>query len=169
MKFLQKFIRRIKPSFEEGGKYEKFGTAFNAFESFLFVPGHATLNGSHIRDAIDLKRTMSVVVIAMLPAMLFGMWNTGYQHYAALGNTAGWLDCFLFGLEKVLPIIVVSYVSGLAVEFIFASFKKHPVNEGFLVTGLLIPKRTASTSCGCHPQAWAAARRKRAPTSNSTS
>ena len=114
-------------------------TTFDAFETFLYVKGNVTKKGSHIRDAIDMKRTMFHVVIALVPAMLFGMWNVGYQHYNAIGHDVSFWDQFLFGLIRVLPLIVVSYVSGLAVEFIFASIRKHEVNEGFLVSGLLIP------------------------------
>lgn len=141
MKPLRRIVDKIRPNFEKGGKLEKFYPAFNAFETFLFVPGETTpAAGAQIRDAIDLKRTMIIVVMSLGPCMLFGMWNTGYQHYLALGmNDMGLLDNFLFGLSKVLPIIVVSYVSGLSVEFLFAIIRKHKVNEGFLVTGSLIP------------------------------
>ncbi len=114
-------------------------STFDAFETFLFVPDKVTTRGAHIRDSIDMKRTMIIVVIAMVPALLFGMWNTGYQHFIATGTEAGFLDNFLHGFVKVLPIIVVSYASGLAVEFIFAQIRNHEVNEGFLVTGMLIP------------------------------
>lgn len=139
MKLLRNALDRIKPQFEEGGKFGKFQSTFNAFETFLFVPDKTTFKGSHIRDNIDLKRTMSIVVLAMLPPLLFGMWNTGYQHYLAFGKAGPMLEIFLFGLLKVLPIIIVSYISGLAVEFIFAQYRKHEVNEGFLVSGMLIP------------------------------
>ncbi|HLF47396.1 MAG TPA: NADH:ubiquinone reductase (Na(+)-transporting) subunit B [Chitinophagaceae bacterium] len=141
MKPIRKILDKIKPNFEKGGKLEKFYPAFNAFETFLFVPGETTPSiGAHIRDAIDLKRTMIIVVLSLGPCMLFGMWNTGYQHYLALGiSDTGLLDNFLFGLMKVLPIIVVTYVSGLSIEFLFAIIRKHKVNEGFLVTGSLIP------------------------------
>ena len=141
MKALRKIVEKVKPNFEKGGKLEKFYPAFNAFETFLFVPGDTTPStGAHVRDAIDLKRTMILVVLSMMPCLLFGMWNTGYQHYRALGITdAGFADQFIFGALKVLPIIVVSYVVGLGVEFTFAIIRKHKVNEGFLVTGMLIP------------------------------
>lgn len=141
MKPLRNFLEKVKPNFEKGGKLEKFYPAFNAFETFLFVPGHtAPARGAHIRDAIDLKRTMIIVVLAMVPCLLFGMWNVGYQHHLALGMAeASFADNFIFGAIKVLPIVIVSYVVGLSVEFIFAIIRKHTVNEGFLVSGMLIP------------------------------
>jgi Na+-transporting NADH:ubiquinone oxidoreductase subunit B len=140
VKPLKNLIEKIRPRFEKGGKLEKFYPAFNAFETFLFVPGDTTpAAGSHVRDAIDLKRTMILVVISLMPCLLFGMWNTGYQHYRALGMNASFIDNFLFGLIKVLPIIIVAYAVGLTIEFIFAIIRKHKVNEGFLVTGSLIP------------------------------
>lgn len=141
MKPLRNLLEKLKPTFEKGGKLEKFYPAFNAIETFLFVPGETTLpGGSHVRDAIDLKRTMILVVLAMFPCMLFGMWNTGYQHYIAIGITnASLFDNFLFGAIKVLPIVIVSYVVGLSVEFLFAIIRKHKINEGYLVTGSLIP------------------------------
>ncbi|HNW90255.1 MAG TPA: NADH:ubiquinone reductase (Na(+)-transporting) subunit B [Bacteroidales bacterium] len=139
MKGLRQFIDKIKPNFQEGGKFEKLNSTFDAFESFLYVPKKVTLQGSHIRDAVDLKRTMLLVIIALMPAMLFGMWNVGYQFHRAIGTQVSiWAD-FWFGLQAVLPIIVVSYVTGLAIEFIFAQIRHHEVNEGFLVTGILIP------------------------------
>ncbi len=141
MKPLRKLLDKFKPKFEKGGKLEKFYPAFNAIETFLFVPGETTLPGSaHVRDAIDLKRTMILVVLAMVPCLLFGMWNTGYQHYLAIGVAdASLIDNFLFGAIKVLPIVIVSYVVGLGVEFLFAIIRKHTINEGYLVTGSLIP------------------------------
>jgi len=141
LKPLRKFLDKIKPNFEKGGKLEKFYPAFNAFETFLFVPDHTTAGkGTHVRDAIDLKRTMILVVLSLVPCLLFGMWNVGYQHHLALGITdASLLDNFIFGATKVLPLVIVSYGSGLAAEFIFAIIKKHTINEGFLVSGMLIP------------------------------
>lgn len=141
MKPIRKLLDKIKPHFEQGGKLEKFYPAFNAFETFLFVPGETTPPaGAHIRDAIDLKRTMIIVLLSLGPCMLFGMWNTGYQHHLALGITGVSIpENFVFGFLKVLPIIVVTYASGLAIEFLFAIIRKHQVNEGFLVTGSLIP------------------------------
>ncbi|MEG1554043.1 MAG: NADH:ubiquinone reductase (Na(+)-transporting) subunit B [Rikenellaceae bacterium] len=139
MKFLRDYLDTIKPNFEKGGKYEKLHSTFDAFESFLFVPKHTTVKGAHIRDVRDLKRTMFMVVIALIPAMLMGMFNVGYQHYNMLGEDAAILQMFWFGFLKVLPIIIVSYVVGLGIEFMFAQLRGHEVNEGFLVTGLLIP------------------------------
>ena len=141
MKPIRNFLQRIKPNFEKGGKLEKFYPVYNAFETFLFVPGETTpSSGAHIRDAVDLKRTMILVVLSLVPCLLFGMWNTGYQHYLALGITdTTLLDNFIFGLKKVLPIVIVSYASGLGTEFIFAIIRKHTINEGFLVSGMLIP------------------------------
>lgn len=140
---MNKLFDKMKPLFEEGGKLQKFFPAYDAFRTFALVPGHVTHSGSHIRDAIDLKRTMGTVVAAMIPCLLFGIWNTGHQHYVALGEftalAEGFGDKFLFGLMKVLPLIIVSYASGLAVEFLFAILNKHQVNEGFLVSGMLIP------------------------------
>lgn len=141
MKFFRKLLDTVKPNFEKGGKLEKFYPAYNAFETFLFVPGHtAPPKGAHIRDAIDLKRTMVLVIISLVPCLLFGIWNVGYQHYLALGVTdSSLLDNFLFGSKRVVPIIIVAYASGLGVEFLFAIIRKHTINEGFLVTGMLIP------------------------------
>jgi Na+-transporting NADH:ubiquinone oxidoreductase subunit B len=139
MKPLRKFIDRIKPDFEKGGRFEKFSSTFEAFETFLFVPDKVTQSGAHIRDSLDMKRVMSVVVIALIPALLFGMYNAGYQHFLSIGETKTFWEVFGFGFIKVLPIIVVSYITGLAIEFIFAQIRGHEVNEGFLVTGMLIP------------------------------
>jgi len=130
---------KVKPSFEEGGKLEKFYPAYDALETFLFVPGHTAKKGAHIRDAVDMKRTMIIVVLALVPALLFGIWNTGHQHFLASGEGAAFWDKILHGAIRILPIVVVSYASGLLVEFIFAIIKKHQVNEGFLVSGMLIP------------------------------
>lgn len=139
MDFLRKYLDKIKPNFEEGGKFSKLRSTFDAFETFLFVPNKVTNRGAHVRDSIDLKRTMSIVVISLIPALLFGIWNVGFQHFRAIGETVGFWEMSWFGFLKVFPIIVVSYVSGLGVEFIFAQIRKHEVNEGFLVSGMLIP------------------------------
>ncbi len=140
MKALIEFVeKKLQPNFEKGGKFHKFHRSFEAFQTFLYVKGDVTHKGSHIRDAIDMKRTMFQVIIALTPVLLFGMWNVGLQHYRAIGLEVGFFDQFLFGLVKVLPLVVVSYVSGLAVEFIVAEIKNHEVNEGFLVSGMLIP------------------------------
>ncbi|MGB4655577.1 MAG: NADH:ubiquinone reductase (Na(+)-transporting) subunit B [Bacteroidales bacterium] len=139
MKSLRKYIDKIKPKFTSGGKYAKLESTFDAFETFLFVPNKTTFKGSHIRDGVDLKRTMSFVIIALIPALLFGIWNTGYQHNLAFGLDTGFWSNVWYGLGKLLPLLIVSYVCGLGVEFIFAQIRKHEVNEGFLVTGMLIP------------------------------
>lgn len=140
MKRLRELIDKIKPNFEKGGKFAKLHSTFDAFETFLFVPNRVTRSGSHIRDCLDLKRVMIVVVIALMPALLFGMYNTGLQHFRAMGvaDASVW-TCFWFGFLKVLPIIIVSYVVGLGIEFISAQIRGHEVNEGFLVSGMLIP------------------------------
>ena len=140
MKIFKNILNSVKPHFEEGGKLEKLYPVYDGFATFLFVPGHAAHSGAHIRDGIDLKRTMITVVFALVPALLFGMWNVGYQHFLALGmaDVTFW-DQFLFGAIKVLPIVIVSYAVGLGVEFAFCVIKKHQINEGFLVSGMLIP------------------------------
>lgn len=139
MKALRNYLDKIKPQFEKGGKFEKLGSTFDAFETFLFVPDTVTKLGSHIRDSIDMKRTMAIVVLALIPATLFGMWNVGYQHFLANGMELLFWPIFWYGFLKVLPIIAVSYIVGLGIEFIFAQLRGHEVNEGFLVTGFLIP------------------------------
>jgi Na+-transporting NADH:ubiquinone oxidoreductase subunit B len=139
MKALRNYLDKIKPQFEKGGKLEKLHSTFEAFETFLFVPDKVTFKGSHIRDSFDMKRAMIVVVVAVIPALLFGMWNTGFQHFKSLGETVGFWDMFFYGFLKVLPIIVVSYVVGLGIEFAFAQYRGHEVNEGYLVSGMLIP------------------------------
>ena len=139
MKSLRKFVDKIKPHFSKGGKFAMLHSTFEAFESFLFVPNEVTTKGAHIRDALDMKRTMIIVVAAAVPALLFGMWNTGYQYNLSIGMEATIWENFVFGFLKVLPIIVVSYVVGLGIEFAVAQIRGHEVNEGFLVSGILIP------------------------------
>ena len=139
MKIVRKLVDSVKPNFSKGAKFEKLHYFFEAFETFLFVPETTTKNGVHVRDAMDLKRTMFVVIIAMIPCLFFGIWNTGAQHYLAYGIDSSFVENILFGLKKVLPIIIVSYVAGLSVEFAFSAIYKHPLSEGYLVTGLLIP------------------------------
>lgn len=140
MKALRNFIDKIKPQVEKGGKFEKLQSTFEAFETFLFVPNRVTTTGSHIRDANDLKRTMIMVVVALIPAVLFGMWNVGFQHNLSIGvNDADLWTNFWYGFKVVFPIIVVSYVAGLGTEFVFAQLRGHEVAEGFLVSGMLIP------------------------------
>lgn len=139
MKFLENYLNKIRPLVQKGEKYHFLHSTFDAFDTFLFVPGKVTQKGSHIRDGVDLKRTMIMVVLAAMPALLFGMWNIGYQHHANIGETATLWENFFYGFLKMLPIIVVSYVSGLGVEFVFAQIRGHEVNEGVVVTGFLIP------------------------------
>ncbi len=140
MNALRKILDKQKPLFEKGGKFEKFYYLFEANDSFLFSPNTTTNGkGAHIRDAIDLKRMMMTVVIAMIPCLLFGIWNTGHQHFLFTGQTATFLDKVLLGAKLVLPVVIVAYAAGGIVEVIFALIRKHPINEGFLVTGMLIP------------------------------
>ena len=141
MNSLRKFVDKIKPNFTPGGKFEKLHSTFDAFETFLFVPNTTSKRqGAHIHDAVDSKRTMIMVVIALIPALLFGMYNVGYQHFNAIGESeAGFFSMFVYGLLAVLPLIVVSYGVGLSIEFAGAQIRKEEVQEGFLVTGMLIP------------------------------
>ena len=140
MNVIRNLVDRIKPTFEKGGKLGFLHSTFDAFETFLFVPNTVTRKGSHVRDCVDLKRVMIMVVLALVPAMLFGIWNTGYQHKLAFGLT-DWTfwNVVLYGLVKVLPLYIVSYLVGLAIEFVSAQIKGHEVNEGYLVSGMLIP------------------------------
>ena len=130
---LRKIIDNLKPTFSKGGKLGFLESTFDAFETFLFVPNTTTTRGAHIRDCNDMKRTMIVVVLALMPAFLFGCYNTG--HLVGLEG----FRAFFYGLVRVLPMVCVSYIVGLGIEFYFAQVRKHEVNEGFLVTGLLIP------------------------------
>lgn len=140
MKFLRDKIDQIKKPFEKGQKFEKFAPAINALDTFLYVPNHTTKHGAHIRDAVDLKRTMITVVLALIPALIFGIYNAGYQHFIQIeGSDMSFANLFFHGLWKVLPMIIVSYAVGLGIEFAFAIFRGHEVNEGYLVSGLLIP------------------------------
>ncbi|THD66310.1 NADH:ubiquinone reductase (Na(+)-transporting) subunit B [Robertkochia marina] len=139
MSFLRKKLDELKRPFNKGQKWEKFAPAFNAFDTFLFVPDHTTRKGAHIRDAVDLKRTMITVIIALLPALFYGIYNTGYQYLSQTGEAFTFLDAFIHGAWKIVPMIVVSYAVGLGIEFIFAIYRGHEVNEGFLVTGMLVP------------------------------
>tara|TARA_Y100001968_G_scaffold229599_1_gene212403 strand:+ start:789 stop:1943 length:1155 start_codon:yes stop_codon:yes gene_type:complete len=132
---LRSFLDKIKPLFEKDGKYEYFYPLYDALDTFLYTPDSVTKNGPHIRDSIDLKRSMIFVVIAMIPAILFGIFNVGYQE----DSSRTVLENFLSGLMTVGPIIIVSYSVGGFWEVVFALVRKHEVNEGFLVTGMLIP------------------------------
>lgn len=143
MKALRNCLNRIKPNFEEGGKLHAFRSVFDGFETFLYVPNTTSKSGAMIHDAIDSKRIMSIVVISLMPALLFGMYNVGYQHFKAIGSdallSASFFQIFVYGLMAVLPKILVSYIVGLGIEFIVAQWKKEEIQEGFLVSGILIP------------------------------
>ncbi|MEC7654618.1 MAG: NADH:ubiquinone reductase (Na(+)-transporting) subunit B [Bacteroidota bacterium] len=139
MKFVKNIIESVKPHFEEGGRLSKFWVVFDSLETFAFTPGHTTHSGSHIRDGIDLKRTMFTVIVALIPALLFGMWNVGDQYYASLSVDADLMAKLIIGAYKVIPLIIVSYGVGLGIEFVFAGLRNHSINEGFLVSGMLIP------------------------------
>lgn len=139
MKALRNYLNKIKPNFEEGGKLHAFRSVFDGFETFLFVPDTTSKSGTHIHDSIDSKRIMSMVVIALVPALLFGMYNVGYQHYNAAGIEGSFIELFAYGFLAVLPKIIVSYIVGLGIEFIVAQWKKEEIQEGFLVSGIIIP------------------------------
>ena len=139
MNGLRNLVDKIKPTFEKGGKLGFLHSTFDAFETFLFVPNTVTKKGAHVRDCVDLKRVMIMVVLALVPAMLFGIWNTGYQHSLAFGLDWGFWNIVLYGLAKVLPLYVVAYLVGLGIEFVSAQIQGHEVNEGYLVSGMLIP------------------------------
>ena len=140
MNGLRSLVDMIKPTFEKGGKLGFLHSTFDAFETFLFVPNTVTRRGAHVRDCVDLKRVMIMVVLALVPAMLFGIWNVGYQHKLAFGLT-DWtfVNEVVYGLIKVLPLYVVAYLVGLGIEFVSAQIRGHEVNEGYLVSGMLIP------------------------------
>ncbi|MGB3465716.1 MAG: NADH:ubiquinone reductase (Na(+)-transporting) subunit B [Cyclobacteriaceae bacterium] len=146
MRFLREILDKQRPLFEKGGRFEKFYYLFEANETFLFSPDTTTGNkGVQVKDAIDLKRLMMTVVIALVPCLLFGMWNSGHQHFIATGETGSFLDEFWLGTQLVLPIVITAYAAGGLIEVIFAIIRKHPINEGFLVTGMLIPLTLPST------------------------
>lgn len=138
---IKNFFDKHRPKFEKGGKLHPFHSVFEGFESFLYVSDATTKKGSHVRDYVDLKRTMIFVVIALIPTILFGMYNIGFQHFKAIGELADttFMQVFIYGLLRVLPVIVVSYLVGLGIEFAFAQIKGHEINEGYLVSGMLIP------------------------------
>ena len=139
MSFLRNYLNQIKPNFEEGGKLHAFRSVFDGFETFLYVPNTTAKSGASIHDAIDSKRIMSMVVIALLPALLFGMYNVGYQNYLAAGQDGSFLDMFIYGALVVLPKILVSYIVGLGIEFAWAQWKNEEIQEGYLVSGIIIP------------------------------
>ncbi len=133
-------FNKVRPQFEKGGKFEILYPLFEAQETFLFTPGTRTQSGgAHIRDAIDSKRFMATVIVALIPPLLFGIYNTGFQSLKAAGEVTDFLPCVLIGLRYVLPIVIVSYAVGGIWELVFAVVRKHEINEGFLVTGLLFP------------------------------
>lgn len=140
MNALRKQIDKIKPAFTKGGRFSALESVFDGFETFLFVPNTTSKRrGAHVHDAIDSKRTMSVVIFALLPALLFGMYNVGLQYNIAVGVEASFWSTFFYGFLSVLPQIIVSYAVGLGIEFIIAQMKHEEIQEGFLVTGILIP------------------------------
>ena len=139
MQLIKNIFDKIDPHFQKGGKLEKMHPAYDAFRTMAFVPAHTTSNGTHIKDAIDLKRTMAFVVLAMVPCIIFGMWNIGDQYYQAINSQSTFLENLIFGFWKFLPLLIVSYGVGLTVEFAFAISRGHSVNEGYLVSGMLIP------------------------------
>lgn len=141
MSFLRNYLNKIKPNFEKDGKLHAFRSVFDGFETFLYVPNDTSKSGANIHDAIDSKRIMSMVVIALLPALLFGMYNVGYQNYLAAGTlaSAGFFEVFFYGVLAVLPKILVSYIVGLGIEFAWAQWKGEEIQEGYLVSGIIIP------------------------------
>ena len=139
MKFIRNILDSVKPHVQKGAKYHFMHSMYDAADTLFFVPNTVTKSGSHIRDGVDMKRSMFIVVIALIPTLLFGMWNTGYLHFQSLGQEAEIMDAFMFGLWKILPIIIVTYGVGLGIEIIFAQGRGHEVNEGFFVSGMLIP------------------------------
>ena len=136
---LRNYIDKIKPNFEQGGKYAKLHSTFEAFETFLYTPNRVTSNGAHIRNYVDMKRNMIYVVIALIPCFLFGTWNIGYQHFLSLGDDVTFWQIIGYGLLKIIPLYLVSYIVGLTIEFTFAELRHEDVNEGYFVTGFLIP------------------------------
>lgn len=139
MSLLRNYLDKIKPNFEPGGKLHSLRSVYDGFETFLYVPNTTSRSGANIHDAIDSKRIMSMVVIALLPALLFGMYNIGYQNYAAAGTEGSPVSMFLYGLLAVLPKILVSYIVGLGIEFAWAQWKGEEIQEGYLVSGIIIP------------------------------
>jgi len=139
MKPIRNILDAIKPHVEKGGKFHAFQSLFDAAETFFFVSDQVTTKGSHIRDGVDMKRTMFTVVVALIPALLFSMWNVGNLHFRAIAQDAAIMESFWYGFLKVLPLIIVSYAVGLGIEIAFAQSRGHEVNEGFFVSGMLIP------------------------------
>lgn len=141
MKFIQKFFEDTKPYVQKGAKYHWLHSVHDGMFTLFFVSKNTSKSGSHIHDYIDLKRTMGIVVLALIPTLLMGMYNTGYQHFAAIGElaSADFWQIFFYGFLRVMPFIMVSYIIGLGIEFVFAQLRGHEIQEGFLVSGMLIP------------------------------
>ena len=139
MSKLKQKIDSMKPMFEKGGKYHALHSVFDGFYTFLYTPNETSTSGVHIHDSNDSKRTMITVVLALLPCCLFGMWNVGYQHHLATGECLGFFAQFFYGLWAVLPQILTAYLVGLGIEFVVAQLRGHEIQEGFLVSGILIP------------------------------
>lgn len=140
MKALRNYLNRIKPNFEPGGKLHSFQSVFDGFETFLYTPNTTSTSGVNIHDSLDSKRIMIIVVLALMPCLLFGMYNTGYQNWLAAGATEfPFWQLMMYGFLAVLPRIVVAYVVGLGIEFAVAQWRREEIQEGFLVTGILIP------------------------------
>ena len=136
---VRNIVDKIKPTFEKGGKLGFLHSTFDAFETFMFVPKTVTKSGAHVRDCVDIKRVMIIMVLALVPAFLFGIWNTGYQHSAAFGLDWGFWNMIWYGLVKIIPLYLVTYIVGLGIEFTSAQLRGHEVNEGYLVTGFILP------------------------------
>ncbi|MCM1077219.1 MAG: NADH:ubiquinone reductase (Na(+)-transporting) subunit B [Bacteroides sp.] len=140
MKALRNYLNRIKPNFEPGGKLHAFRSVFDGFETFLYTPNTTSTTGVNVHDSLDSKRIMIIVVLALMPCLLFGMYNTGYQNWLAAGATQfPFWQLMAYGFLAVLPRIIVAYVVGLGIEFAVAQWRKEEIQEGFLVTGILIP------------------------------
>lgn len=139
MSFIKNYIDKIRPDFEPGGKLHAFRSVFDGFETFLYVPNTTSRSGASIHDAIDSKRIMSMVVIALIPALLFGMYNIGYQNFKAAGAEGTFIEMFIYGALAVIPKILVSYIVGLGIEFAWAQWKGEEIQEGYLVSGIIIP------------------------------
>ncbi|MCQ2116061.1 MAG: NADH:ubiquinone reductase (Na(+)-transporting) subunit B [Bacteroidales bacterium] len=136
---LRNIVDKIKPTFEKGGKLEFLHSTFDAFETFMFVPNTVTTKGAHIRDCVDIKRVMIIMVLALVPAFLFGTWNIGYQHSLAYSMHWNFWQIIWYGLVKIVPLYLVTYIVGLGIEFTVAQIRGHEVNEGYLVTGFILP------------------------------
>lgn len=140
MKALRNYLNRVKPNFESGGKLHAFRSVFDGFETFLFTPNTTSTSGVNIHDSLDSKRVMIIVVLALMPCLFFGMYNTGYQNWLGAGaQSFPFWEIMLYGFLAILPRIAVTYIVGLGIEFIVAQWRREEIQEGFLVTGILIP------------------------------